>query len=302
MVRRWIDTGTVTECGVFRIVRVIMRRPSHRVEPPLSVMRRSSARPTEPVGDLYREPAHCVLRLLGALAVATVCAAPAPAADLFVSSADTNSVVRYDGKTGKLIGDFVPSGSAGLSGTHQPHLWAGRQPVRQQPLRQQHPPLQRQDRSVHRHLCPGRQRRVEHDIGLVFGPDGNLYVTYYYRNTFSASTEPRAPSSTRLFGGTGGVNGPGGIIFGPDGNLYVSSYNDSKVLCFDGKTGAFLRTVRRQESGGLNGPVGPAFGPDGSLYVSSRDSAPGTSLRREHGPFLGELCRPAVAGLTTRPV
>ena len=39
----------------------------------------------------------------------------AQAADLLVSSADTDQVLRYDGTTGAFLGDFVPPGSGGLS-------------------------------------------------------------------------------------------------------------------------------------------------------------------------------------------
>src|SRR5260370_24533500 len=60
----------------------------------------------------------CSFWLLGALVALIAWAAPVRSADLFVSSPDSNSVVRFDGKTGKLISVFVPPGSGGLSGTH----------------------------------------------------------------------------------------------------------------------------------------------------------------------------------------
>src|SRR4051794_26152371 len=54
------------------------------------------------------------------LALAMLLGAPgvAGATGLFVSSHDSNSVVRFDGKTGRLIDVFVSPGSGGLSGTH----------------------------------------------------------------------------------------------------------------------------------------------------------------------------------------
>src|SRR5207248_2345910 len=39
-----------------------------------------------------------------------------PDGNLYVSSQATNSVPRYDGKTGLYIDDFVPAGSGGLNG------------------------------------------------------------------------------------------------------------------------------------------------------------------------------------------
>ena len=40
------------------------------------------------------------------------------AQDLLVTSWNTNSVLRYDGATGALVGTFVASGSGGLNRPH----------------------------------------------------------------------------------------------------------------------------------------------------------------------------------------
>src|SRR5262249_50327026 len=42
------------------------------------------------------------------------------AQDLYVASADTNAVLRYDGVTGAFIDAFVPSGEGGLSNPTDP--------------------------------------------------------------------------------------------------------------------------------------------------------------------------------------
>jgi len=97
-------------------------------------------------------------------------------------------------------------------------------------------------------------------LGIAFGPDGNLYVTSY--NTDQV---------LRYNGGTGkfmdvfasdsrhGLVRPHGIAFGPDGNLYVTSATN-KVLCFDGKTGSFLKVAA---SAHVVSPKDLRFGPDG---------------------------------------
>jgi DNA-binding beta-propeller fold protein YncE len=67
--------------------------------------------------------------------------------------------------------------------------------------------------------------------GLVFGPDGNLYVS-----SLSTSQVLRYNGQTGAFiaafvtAGSGGLVIPNGLVFGPDGNLYVTSSNTSEVL------------------------------------------------------------------------
>jgi len=103
--------------------------------------------------------------------------------------------------------------------------------------------------------------------GIVYGPDGNLYV--------ALGDEPRI---LKLDGQTGalisefvnpstpgGLASPRAIAFGPDGNLYVCSGASDQVLAYSGATGAFLRVAAGGQ--GLDGPVGLTFGPEGNLYV-----------------------------------
>lgn len=51
--------------------------------------------------------------------------------------------------------------------------------------------------------------------------------------------------------------------------LFVTSFDNSRVLRYDGTTGAFLDTFVPTAAGGLRNPAGLVFGPDGNLYVSS---------------------------------
>ena len=152
--------------------------------------------------------------------------------DLYVSSAYTNSVLRYDGTTGAFLGAFVPSGSGGL----------------------------------------------DHPGGLVFGPDGNLYVANFGQDGNRIIARFQGPSGrtpgafldTFVSVGGGGLETPTGLIFGPDGNgdgrqdLYVATAHfqgawgaearTSKVLRYDGVTGAFIDTFVAPNSGGLDDP------------------------------------------------
>ena len=70
------------------------------------------------------------------------------------------------------------------------------------------------------------------------------------------------------------------MVFGPDGHLYVCSGDQSTVLRYNGRSGAFIDVFVSPGSGGLYQPDGLAFGPDGNLYVGSRET---DSILRFHG-------------------
>src|SRR5262249_10921329 len=92
---------------------------------------------------------------------------------------------------------------------------------------------------------------------------------------------PAAGQSGALFAADPSGDTFADLAFGPDGNLYVCSYNDAKILRFDGSSGALLGafvTLGQK-------PCGLAFGPDGNLYVSTwlnavlrSDGRPGAAL------------------------
>ncbi|HOW73788.1 MAG TPA: hypothetical protein PKY77_24565 [Phycisphaerae bacterium] len=74
--------------------------------------------------------------------------------------------------------------------------------------------------------------------GMVFGPDGNLYVTYYdqvlrFNGTTGALIDVFVKPGTLS-------SSPVGLVFGPDGDLYVVSYYGNRVQRYDGTTGTPL--------------------------------------------------------------
>lgn len=152
--------------------------------------------------------------------------------DLYVASLPTSSILQYDGDTGALVGEFVPSGSGSLS-------------------------------------YPG---------GLVFGPDGNLYVTVLdlgkgnsvLRYQGPRSANPGAFIDAFVAPGSGGLTAPIGLLFGPDvtgdghQDLYVTSGEQnpnfitkphtSAIKVYDGQTGAFIRDFVAPGSSRLDAP------------------------------------------------
>jgi DNA-binding beta-propeller fold protein YncE len=118
----------------------------------------------------------------------------------------------------------------------------------------------------------------DHPLSMTIGPDRNLYVGV---NNFGGQQESfirRFDGETGTFLDTfasgGGLSGPGAVVFGPDGNLYVASFGgiatNSKVIRYNGITGAYIDDFVPVGSGGLEGATSLVFGPDHNLYVTSR--------------------------------
>jgi hypothetical protein len=135
--------------------------------------------------------------------------------------------------------------------------------------------------------------------GLVFGPDGSLYVGSSTNSTvlkFNGVTG----ASLGIFvpSGSGGLNHPVDMLFGRDGNLLVASENTSSVLRYDGTTGAFLGAFVASGSGGLQFPRGMAFGSDGNLYVADVTSAAVFRYNGATGAFINQFVPPGSGGLS----
>src|SRR5215472_1354379 len=92
--------------------------------------------------------------------------------------------------------------------------------------------------------------------GLVFGPNGNLFVTSVGTGQVLEYNGTTGAFVTAFVGaGSGGLNNPSGLVFGPNGNLFVTSVGTAQVLEYNGTTGAFVTAFVGAGSGGLGGPA-----------------------------------------------
>lgn len=214
------------------------------------------------------------------------------ASDLLVGSDGTNSVLRYDGTDGSFIGEFVASGSGGLSGVDGFDFGPdGNFYV-----------LDYDNARVLRYNGTGDFLDVflgsgASGEGLILGPDGRLYA-----GDFNNGIVRRADTSGVSEPFVSGAPDVDGLAFGPDGNLYAVSSSTDSVFRYDGATGDLIDEFVAPASGGLDFPIGLAFGPDGNLYVAS--AANDNVLRYDGttGAFLDVFVAAGAGGLAVGSV
>jgi 6-phosphogluconolactonase (cycloisomerase 2 family) len=107
-------------------------------------------------------------------------------------------------------------------------------------------------------------------IGITFGPDRNLYLSYgacigptgilRYDGQTGAFLGAFVPSTSN-----GGALCLASIVFGPNGNLFADDVLAGNVKEYDGTTGAFIKVFANTSVAPT--PLDPLFGPDGNLYV-----------------------------------
>jgi hypothetical protein len=210
-----------------------------------------------------------------------------PDGNLYVASADTNAILRYDGGTGAFKDAFVPSGSGGLNGpgdlvfspanTSFPDgcLYvssvAGGQVLRYD--------------GVSGAFVDVVASGLSSPLGLTLRSDGSLYIANQFANdilreTSSAlSASPPPTPTTFVNAGSGGLSRARKAVFGPDGNMYVASASTNQVLRYDGQTGTFIDTFATLPPNSSEGPLWLQFGSDGHLYATAETPNSTTTSR-----------------------
>jgi hypothetical protein len=213
-----------------------------------------------------------------------------------------DNVLRFDAATGAFVDEFIPRRSGGLNqpngivfGPHDHDLY----------ITTGHFQGPGQIKAVLRFDGAGgafedefvERRQLDQPHSGIFGPDGNFYVGDSGNNPggnqSAGGRVARFDGRTGAFlgdfvtAGSGGLTHPGAIVFGPDStgdgrlDLYATDEGPSRVMLYDGVTGAFVREFVPGGSGGLMAPWGLTFGPDGNLYVASFGAQ---SVMRYQGP------------------
>jgi sugar lactone lactonase YvrE len=167
-----------------------------------------------------------------------------PDGNLYVSSYNTDNVLRYDGTSGEFLGalawvdepeglTFGPDGDLYVAarGTNEIRRYDGKTG---QPL------------GV---FASGDT--LDGPYELRFRDDGKLYVSNYW-----------SPSVAMFDGETGESLGyfvaeqppeimgfAAGFDFGPDGNLYIADNSNQRITRFDGTTGEFIDIFNRRDVG-----------------------------------------------------
>lgn len=213
-----------------------------------------------------------------------------PNGHIYVASEVNDNVVEFDAN-GAFVRVFVASGSGGLNQPYaldfgpDGHLyvtsWGNAQG----------------SRVVRYHGATGALLGTFATLpssvpqGLVFAPNGNLYVSSLQGHVVY---ECQAGTGTLVRTLSGSLSWPAGMAIGADGRLHVANSGSNSVARFDVATGAPLGLFVPSGSGGLSSPRDIAVDPRGNLLVSSFGGGGIKEYDAVSGAFLGDRVPPVV--------
>jgi hypothetical protein len=194
-----------------------------------------------------------------------------PDGNLYVVDRTQSAVLRYDGGTGAFIDQFVKAGAGGYNNAGgivfgpDGNLYATSGTQSQTGPGSTSPQILRFDGSTGAFkdvFVPVGSGGISSPFSLLFGPDGNLYVSNVTSNSIL-----RYDGRTGAFLGafvpsnSGGLSRPTGMAFGPDGFFYVASsfLPTVAILRYNATSGAFVDTFIPAGRGGLAGPTDILF-------------------------------------------
>jgi DNA-binding beta-propeller fold protein YncE len=182
---------------------------------------------------------------------------------VYVSSFESDSVLKFNADSGAFLGVFVTAGSGGLNGPTgiafgpDGHLYVASFVFNNNVLRYDGQTGQFLDVFVEE-----GSGGLQGPIDLKFGPNGDLYVAASYAGGVFQYDGQAGAFIDRF---TTGPNGAEGLDWHV-GDLYISSHVSDSVIRYNGQNGVRRGPVT---SGFLDWATGFDFGPDGNIYVAS---------------------------------
>jgi sugar lactone lactonase YvrE len=213
-----------------------------------------------------------------------------PDGDLYVGSALTDQVLRYDGTSGVFLGVFAQGG--GLDDPRQVNFGPdGELYVANAATNS----ILRFDGRTGAPLGTfASGGGLNGPTSFTFGPDGDLYVGSVLNNRIK-----RFDGRTGAFLGNfvaSSLNGPHDLAFGPDGALYVTNAFSTRIQRFDGESGAFLGSFVLDAR--LAAPLGLSWDEAGRMYVVNQAQDEVLRYDGRTGAFLDAVVAPGAGGVS----
>ena len=183
-----------------------------------------------------------------------------PDRNLYAGLGDTGVVMRFHGRTGAFIDQFVSGGLGGLTGCRaivfgpDGDLYVAAGP-NNKVLR-----YEAETGALVGDIAQGSG--LIGPVGLAFGPNGHLYVGAALSNAVYEFTA--AGQLIKTFTAPGHNNATG-VLFDGAGLMYVAQSVTNAVVRFDPVTGQNLGVFA--SGGGLSIPIGLTYTPDGSTLL-----------------------------------